>query len=163
MAIENYLNTYSKIYSRKVVSLRISNPYGLYQDPKGTQGFIPIAIYTALKRQKIPMFDGCELKKDYIHIGDVTKKIKFELSKTGPSDFSIREIRSGFLASAIDIVAYINIHVPLLDLIPAQYRHEVDRLSNLIVDSINREDNSQVSMFSEKILEIRDWINDLYN
>ena len=163
MAIENYLNTYSKIYSRNIVSLRISNPYGLYQDPMGSQGVIPIFINLALKKQIIQMFKGCELKKDYIHIKDASKQISHQLSKNNIDNFSISEIKSGFLLSAIDIVSHINIHIPLLDLIPEKYSNEVAHLSDAIRNSINKKDNSHVKIFSDTILKIKNWITDINN
>jgi nucleoside-diphosphate-sugar epimerase len=159
MAIESYLNTYSNIHMRTTGSLRISNPYGLYQDPLGTQGVLSIFINLALNKKMIPIF-GKGGRKDYIHVQDASKKISnLMFNNKFENFFSISEIKSGFLLSVIDIISYINIHIPLLDLIPNKFVQEVSILSDEIKNHIDTNSNSQHKIFSDSVLEIKNWIN----
>jgi UDP-glucose 4-epimerase len=160
MAIESYLNTYSNIYDRNTGSLRISNPYGLYQDPLGTQGVLSIFINMAIKKQMITIFGNGE-KKDYIRVQDASKKISNLIFNNYEKSF-VSEVKSGFLLSVTDILSYINIHIDLLDLIPEEYLKEVSDKSELIKSSMNKKNNLDQKLFSDSILEIKDWIiNDI--
>jgi len=162
MTIESYLNTYSRIHNRNICSLRISNPYGIYQDPTATQGVLSIFINMALKKKMIPIF-GKGLMKDYIHVQDASQKIS-NLIFNNYEKFTISEVKSGFLLSVIDILSYINIHIYLLDLIPGEYREEVSHKSELIKSSMNTNENFNQKSFLNSILEIKNWIiNDINN
>jgi len=74
LAIEKYLAMYRRQAKLDSVVLRVANPFGPYQLPKG-QGVIAATIYKALMNQSPEIWgDGCVIR-DYIYIDDLIDAI----------------------------------------------------------------------------------------
>ncbi len=73
VAIENYLRVLARMTSLRVRSLRISNPFGLGQDPRRKQGFIAAAVNAALTGEELSIWGDGSVVRDYIHVADVAQ------------------------------------------------------------------------------------------
>lgn len=74
--IESYFELYGHIYNIPYRIARISNPYGLGQDPSKPQGIIPIFINRILSGQPIKVFGKGENKRDYIFVQDLLEALE---------------------------------------------------------------------------------------
>lgn len=105
--IEAYLEFYGLRYGINYKIMRISNPYGVGQDPQKPQGVIPIFVYRLLHDMPITIYgDGCS-KRDYIYMSDLIEAFKQTLAYNG--DIHIFNIGSGSahtLNEVIDLIEY---------------------------------------------------------
>ncbi|MEI6731059.1 MAG: NAD-dependent epimerase/dehydratase family protein [archaeon] len=72
LAVEKYLNYYTKVHGMKVTVLRYSNVYGPRQNPKGEAGVISIFLESLLARKKPIIFGGIQTR-DFVFVKDVAK------------------------------------------------------------------------------------------
>lgn len=59
--------------------LRVSNPYGGFQNPQRKQGIIPILINKAIKNEKFELWADINTVRDYIYIDDLLHTINLLL------------------------------------------------------------------------------------
>lgn len=140
LSVEIHLEAYSRRFNRNSTVFRLSNPYGCYQDFKGSQGIIPIFIYKALNSKKIPIFDGIETSKDYIYVVDAVNKMIARMLTSTRSGFSLVPIISGQNFSILDILAHIELHVSLLDLVPSEFKSKINSHSQKLVCMLSSSD-----------------------
>lgn len=91
--IESYLEFYGLRYGINYKIMRISNPYGIGQDPKRPQGVIPIFVYRLLHDMPITIYGDGNSERDYIYIPDLIEAFKNVLEYSG--DTHIFNIGSG--------------------------------------------------------------------
>jgi UDP-glucose 4-epimerase len=73
LAIEKYLHLYKTLYGLNSVIFRLSNLYGIRQDPHSDQGFIPIIMAKMLRGEKLTIWGDGSTVRDYIHVRDVAR------------------------------------------------------------------------------------------
>jgi UDP-glucose 4-epimerase len=140
LSVEVHLEAYSRRFDRNSTVFRLSNPYGCYQDFEGSQGIIPIFIYKALNSKKIPIFDGIETSKNYIYAVDAVNKMTTRMFTSTCSGFSLVPIISEQDFSILDILAHIELHIPLLDLVPSELKSKVSSHSKKILCMLSSSD-----------------------
>lgn len=91
LAIEKYLRLFNQTHQLNTCSLRISNPYGEFQNPHRKQGAIPIFCYKALKNEAIDIWGDGTISRDFIHVKDVVRAMRLLIE----NDHSYREINIG--------------------------------------------------------------------
>lgn len=70
LTIEKYLGLFHYLYGLDYAALRISNPYGPYQDPAGQQGAISVFLHRILSGQPIAIWGDGEIVRELrIHLG----------------------------------------------------------------------------------------------
>jgi len=79
LTIENYLRLYQKQHGINYLILRVSNPFGKFQNSE-KQGIINIAIRRALRGEIVEVWGDGNQSKDYIFVDDLVKII-FDLTK----------------------------------------------------------------------------------
>ena len=102
LAIEKYLALFKHLYGLDYVILRPSNPYGIRQNPFGTQGAIPVFLRKVKLNQPIEIWGDGSTIRDYIHVKDLVNGIR--LATTVDSRFTVFNLGSGEGHSLIDIV-----------------------------------------------------------
>lgn len=75
IAIEYYLNYYSKMYDIPYIIYRLSNPYGPRQIPEKGFGIVPTLFSHAFKNTPPTLFDHGNLVRDFIFIDDLIEAI----------------------------------------------------------------------------------------
>lgn len=81
--IEAYLKFYGVRYGLDYRIMRISNPYGMGQDPKKMQGLIPIFVRKLIYDEPISVFGDGENMRDYIFLPDLIDGIVSVLEYEG--------------------------------------------------------------------------------
>ncbi|MCI9178908.1 MAG: NAD-dependent epimerase/dehydratase family protein [Lachnospiraceae bacterium] len=72
---EKLIYLYHFIYGLDYRIIRLSNPYGPYQNPRGKQGIVTKTIYKALKGEEIEVFGDGSIIRDYLYIDDAIDAI----------------------------------------------------------------------------------------
>ncbi len=118
LAIEKYLAMYQRQAKLDSVVLRVANPFGPYQLPKG-QGVIAATIYKVLMNQCPEIWgDGCVIR-DYIYVDDLIDAILAAAQLNDPHAPRLYNIGSGIgksLNEVVDSIAEIHgaIHITRL-------------------------------------------------
>lgn len=101
LTIENFLNFYVRSMALDINIMRISNPFGLGQNPLKVQGIISVALNCAYSDRVLQLFGNGEAIRDYIYIDDVVEAMILAAQKAGSS---IVNVSSGIGYSVRDIV-----------------------------------------------------------
>jgi len=80
-AIEDYLFMFNKLFGLDFFIFRLSNPYGIKQNPKVSQGVIPVFLYKTMRREKIEVWGDGTVIRDFIYIKDAVECIVKSLEK----------------------------------------------------------------------------------
>lgn len=107
LAIEKYLYMFKELYGLDYQILRISNPYGPYQNPFSNQGAIAVFLGKALKGEPIEVWGDGSVCRDYIYIDDLIEALILITTKN--SDYKVLNIGSGRAYSVNDIIEQIAI------------------------------------------------------
>lgn len=83
VVIENYIKFYGRRYGLNYSIIRMSNPYGIGQDPHKVQGLIPILLRHILNGQPVTVYgDGTNIR-DYIYLPELIDGILKTVSYKG--------------------------------------------------------------------------------
>ncbi|OWV83275.1 NAD-dependent epimerase/dehydratase family protein [Rhizobium sp. R693] len=83
LAIERYLHLYEKMHGIVGITLRVSNPYGPFQEAKKKQGVMGHFISSGLRGQAIEIWGDGSVVRDYIYIDDVVEGLMLAAEYTG--------------------------------------------------------------------------------
>ena len=90
MAIEKYLSLYHYQYGLDFTVLRLSNPYGVRQNPNTGQGVVASWMSSIKKREPIEIWGDGGVVRDYVYIKDAVEAIKkAALSSTEQKIFNV--------------------------------------------------------------------------
>ena len=81
LAMEKYIQLYSKLYGVNYSIFRLSNPYGPYQNTLKDQGIIGIFIRKFIENGEITIWGDGNIIRDYIYIDDVIEILNRDLMK----------------------------------------------------------------------------------
>ncbi len=101
-AIESYLDIIAQNTGMKVISLRISNPYGLDQDGSRGQGIIAALLDSLTTSKKIEIWGDGSNVRDYIHVTDAARAFCSAIEYSGRC--SVFNISSGKGISLNDLI-----------------------------------------------------------
>ena len=88
LAIEKYLHLFHHLHDLDFAALRISNPYGPYQDPTGQQGAVGVFLQNALAGRPITIWGDGEVVRDYLYVADLADAL-VRASTTGRGVFNV--------------------------------------------------------------------------
>jgi len=80
LSIEKYLQLFYRLYGLDYYILRVSNPYGPYQNYRGKQGSIGVFIWKLLHDEPIEIWGDGSVIRDYIYIEDVANAFVIAVS-----------------------------------------------------------------------------------
>lgn len=90
LTIEKYLFLFNKLYNLDYVILRPSNPFGIRQNPFGTQGAIPIFLGKIIKNEPIEIWGNGDIIRDYLYVEDLVGAIHSSIiNETNSKIFNI--------------------------------------------------------------------------
>lgn len=84
LTIEKYLALYNSLYGLDYTVLRISNPFGERQNPKGLLGAATVFLYRTLKGEQIEIWGDGSVVRDFLHVTDVADAFLCALNYNGP-------------------------------------------------------------------------------
>lgn len=111
LAIEKYINLFSRLYDLKYIILRVANPYGwpVLMNTKfvrvKTQGVIDIFLRKAINNERLKIWGDGKIVRDYIHIDDLIEFIIKVIAS--PVENEIFNVGTGAGAEINDIVKII--------------------------------------------------------
>lgn len=71
LAAEKYLELFRHLYNLDYTALRVSNPYGPFQDPKGQQGAISVFLHRIYEGWPISIWGDGSVVRDYLYVSDL--------------------------------------------------------------------------------------------
>lgn len=75
LAIEKYLALFKQLHGLDYVILRPSNPFGIRQNPFGTQGAVAVFLGKASRGMPIEIWGDGEIVRDFVHVRDLAAGI----------------------------------------------------------------------------------------
>lgn len=106
LCIERYLYMFHKQWGLDYVTLRISNPYGIFQNPHAKQGAISVFLGNTSERKPITIWGDGNVVRDYVYVTDAARALvmaaEYEAGEKGPRTFNIGAGRGYSLNEIVD-------------------------------------------------------------
>jgi UDP-glucose 4-epimerase len=121
LAIEKYLHLFWHLYGLDYAALRISNPYGPYQNPAGQQGVISVFLNRLYRGEPITIWGDGSVVRDYLYVSDVIEAL--ELAGGEERDHKVFNIGSGVgvsLNELLHLVAEVVGECPKVEYMPGR-------------------------------------------
>ena len=77
LAIEKYLGLFHHLHGLDYAALRISNPYGPYQNPEGQQGVVGVFLNRLYTGRPITIWGDGEVVRDYLYVSDLMDALEY--------------------------------------------------------------------------------------
>lgn len=101
--LESILLMYNRVYGMKNIVLRLSNPYGEYQNVNGAVGAIAVFMNKIIKGEEIVVVGDGSVVRDYIYISDV-RRIVARMFEKESLKYDVYNLGSGHGASVNEII-----------------------------------------------------------
>jgi UDP-glucose 4-epimerase len=121
LAVEKYLRLFHQLYGLDYAALRISNPYGAYQDPEGQQGAISVFLHRIYTGRPITIWGEGDVVRDYLYVSDLVDAL--ESAAGADSGGQVLNIGSGSgvsLNELLHLMAEVVGEEPLVEYLPAR-------------------------------------------
>lgn len=106
--IESILLMYNRVYDMQNIIVRLSNPYGEYQDANGAVGVVAVFMNKIMNGEDIIITGDGSVVRDYIHIQDV-RRIILALVEKEQTLHHIYNVGSGQGASVNQIIEMLEV------------------------------------------------------
>lgn len=93
LAVEKYLHLFDHLHGLDYTALRISNPYGPYQNPVGQQGAISVFLNHIYEGTPITIWGDGSVVRDYLYVSDVVDALV--LAAGEETDHKVFNVGSG--------------------------------------------------------------------
>lgn len=103
IAVEKYLGLFHRLYGLDYAALRISNPYGPYQNPGGQQGVVAVFLHRLYAGQPITIWGDGGVVRDYLYVSDLVEAL--ELAAEVETRQKVLNIGNGQGTSLNDLIA----------------------------------------------------------
>ena len=121
LAIEKYLGLFHHLHGLDYAALRISNPYGPYQDPAGQQGVVAVFLQHLRAGRPIKIWGDGGVVRDYLYVSDLVDAL--ELAGRVDTRQKVLNIGSGEGLSLNELLGRISEVVderPIVEYLPAR-------------------------------------------
>ena len=105
LAVEKYLGLFHHLHGLDYAALRISNPYGPYQNPGGQQGALVVFLHRLYTGQSITIWGDGRVVRDYLYVADLVDALV--LAAEVETRQKVLNVGSGQGASLNELVALI--------------------------------------------------------
>ena len=105
LAVEKYLALFEHLHGLDYTALRISNPYGPYQNPGGQQGVVPVFLRRLRAGQPVTIWGDGSVVRDYLYVSDLVEALK--LAAGAGTRQKVLNVGSGRGTSLNELVAVI--------------------------------------------------------
>ena len=106
LAIEKYLGLFHHLHGLDYAALRVSNPYGPYQNPAGQQGAISVFLNRIRTGQPITIWGDGTVVRDYLYISDLVEALM--LAATTDTESKLFNVGHGEGASLNELLELID-------------------------------------------------------
>lgn len=121
LAIEKYLGLFHHLHGLDYAALRISNPYGPYQNPEGQQGVVGVFLNRLYTGRPITVWGDGEVVRDYLYVSDLADAL--ELAARVETREKVLNIGSGeglSLNALIRCISEVVGEEPVVEYLPAR-------------------------------------------
>lgn len=105
LAVEKYLELFGSLHGLKSVVLRVANPFGPRQNPRGNQGFVGATLDRIHRGQPIRVWGDGTVVRDFFYVGDLAEAIYKASVQVTPS--RVINIGSGTGVSLQDLLVMV--------------------------------------------------------
>ena len=121
LAIEKYLGLFHHLHGLDYAALRISNPYGPYQDPAGQQGAASVFLHRLHTGRKITIWGDGGVVRDYLYVSDLVNALVLAAGvQTGQKVFNIGSGRGVSLNDLISHITQVTGEEPAVEYLPGR-------------------------------------------
>jgi UDP-glucose 4-epimerase len=75
LAVEKYLGLFQRLHGLDYAVLRVSNPYGPYQNPGGQQGAVAVFLQHLSAGEPITIWGDGSVVRDYLYVSDLAEAL----------------------------------------------------------------------------------------
>ena len=118
LTIEKYLFMYHRLHGFDYISLRLSNPYGMRQNPLSGQGAVAVFLYRIMSGEQIELWGDGLVVRDFIFVGDVANACYMASAKNVNGVFNIGSSQGISIKLLIDKLASIVNRAPKISWLP---------------------------------------------
>lgn len=138
LAIEKYLGLFHHLRGLDYAALRISNPYGPYQDPAGQQGVVAVFLEKIRNGERIPVWGDGGAVRDYLYISDLVEALVLAAEReTGSKVFNIGSGSGTSLSEMLSVMSGASGREPRVEHLPAR---ALDVPTNVLDTRLAREE-----------------------
>jgi UDP-glucose 4-epimerase len=94
LTIEKYLSLFKRLHGLEYIVLRVSNPFGPFQNPFSQQGAIAVFMYKIFNKLPITIWGDGAVVRDYLFIEDLIDAL-LKASQITITDHNVFNISSG--------------------------------------------------------------------
>jgi UDP-glucose 4-epimerase len=121
LAIEKYLGLFRYLHGLDYAVLRISNPYGPFQDPGGQQGAVPVFLHRLHTGQPVTIWGDGSVVRDYLYVSDLVEALKLAAEvETRQRVFNVGSGRGTSLNELLAIMAEVTGERPAVEYVPGR-------------------------------------------
>ena len=121
LAVEKYLGLFDHLHGLDYTVLRISNPYGPFQNPGGQQGAVPVFLHRLYTGQPITIWGDGSVVRDYLYISDLVEALKLAAeAETRQKVFNVGSGRGTSLNELVAIIAEVAGERPEVEYVPGR-------------------------------------------
>lgn len=121
LAVEKYLRLFHHLYGLDYAALRISNPYGAYQDPVGQQGAISVFLHRIYTGQPITIWGEGNVVRDYLYVSDLADALEAVARiDSGGQVLNIGSGRGASLNELLQLMIEVVGEEPVVEYLPAR-------------------------------------------
>jgi UDP-glucose 4-epimerase len=121
LAAEKYLGLFHHLHGLDYAALRISNPYGPYQDPRGQQGAIAVFLHRLLMGEPITIWGDGSVVRDYLYVSDLVEALgSAARTDTGRKVLNVGSGSGASLNELVDFVAEATGERPEVEYLPGR-------------------------------------------
>lgn len=103
LAVEKYLGLFHHIHGLDYATLRVSNPYGPYQNPDGQQGAVAVFLRRIHAGRPVTIWGKGDVVRDYLYVSDLADALILAAKTETPE--KVFNIGSGRGTSLDELVA----------------------------------------------------------
>jgi len=103
LTIEHYMRFYSKMHGIDMSSIRLSNPYGPFQNIRRAQGIIGTYCENIVSNQSLQIWGDGSVVRDFIYIDDVVTALEKVIGKA--QGYNVYNLGSGTGTSINELVS----------------------------------------------------------
>ena len=121
LAVEKYLGLFYHLHGLDYTALRISNPYGPYQDPGGQQGAVPVFLHRLRTGHPVTIWGDGSVVRDYLYISDLVEALKLVAeAETQQKVFNVGSGKGTALNELVAIIAEVTGERPEVEYLPGR-------------------------------------------
>jgi UDP-glucose 4-epimerase len=121
LAVEKYLGLFDHLHGLDYTALRISNPYGPYQNPSGQQGAVPVFLHRLRTGHPVTIWGDGSVMRDYLYVSDLVEALKLAAEvETRQKVFNVGSGQGTTLNELVAIIAEVTGERPEVEYVPGR-------------------------------------------